>query len=300
VSESAGDAVIDEPLVRALLMEQHPDLAHLPLTRVDAGWDNVLWRLGEELAVRLPRRMTAAWLTDRELRWLPEIAPRLPLPVPVAVRTGWPGCGYLWRWAIVPWLDGEPGDREAITDAASATVLARFLRALHESAPSDAPHNPFRGSVPLVNQSEDFERNLHEVSDHVDVGRVRQVWDDATSAPLWESAPQWLHADLHPANVMVTAGSLTGVVDFGDMCAGDPANDLSAGWTLLPAEALPGFLSAYGDIDEATYLRARGWALRCGVSLISIGLAGERGLPGGKPSWLAGGIATIDRLLSSG
>lgn len=299
MTEPPNDFSIDEPLVRSLLEEQHPDLAHLPLAHVDAGWDNALWRLGEELAVRMPRRETSSWLTERELQWLPQVAPRLPLPVPVALRVGAPGSGYPWRWAVVPWLGGEPGDREPITDPDSAIVLARFLRALHVPAPSDAPFNPFRGSVPLSEHlgGADFERTLSDVSDLVDVDRIRLVWEDATAAPPWEGEPMWLHADLHPANVMITAGALTGIVDFGDMCAGDPANDLAAGWTLLPREALSTFLEAYGDIDAAMLRRARGWALRCGISLIGIGLAGKRGLPGGKSSWLGGGLATIENVL---
>lgn len=297
VTQPPMEVSIDEPLVRSLLVEQHPDLAQLPLVHVDAGWDNALWRLGEELAVRMPRRMTAAWLTEKELQWLPHVASTLPLPVPVALRVGAPGSSYPWPWAVVPWLGGKPGDRAPITDPASAVVLAQFLRALHVPAPSGAPFNPFRGSVPLSDWSDEFERLLNDVSDLVEIDRIRSVWEDATSATAWSGPALWLHADLHPANVMVSAGALTGVVDFGDMCAGDPASDVAAGWTLLPAPMLPTFLEAYGDIDEAMFRRSRGWALRCGMSLIAIGLAGQRGRPGGKPSWLRGGIATVENVL---
>jgi len=298
VTQPPNEVSIDEPLVRSLLAEQHPDLAHLPLVHVDAGWDNALWRLGEDLAVRMPRRVTAAWLTENELRWLPQIAQTLSLPVPVPVRLGEPGRDYPWRWAIVPWLSGEPGDRDPITDPASTMVLARFLRALNLPAPEDAPRNPFRGSVPLSEHSADLERTLGNVSELVDTDQVRRVWEDATSAPQWSGEQVWIHSDLHPANVMVTSGTLSGVVDFGDMCAGDPADDLAAGWTLLPRGALSSFLEAYGDVDAAMVRRARGWALRRGIFLIAIGLAGQRGLPGGKTSWLRGGIATIESVLS--
>lgn len=248
--------------------------------RVDAGWDNVLRRLGEQLAVRMPRRPAAAWLTEKELRWLPEIAPRLPLTVPLALRTGALGCGYPWPWAVVPWLGGEPGDREPVADPESALLLARFLRALHEPAPTDAPRNQFRGAVPRWPTSrKPFNRTFITCRTWLTLTRCAKSGRSPRRRRPRGGAPVWLHADLHPANIMVTAGAL------------------AAGWTLLPRAATASFLDAYGDIDDATLARARGWAVRCGISLISEGLAGQPGLRGGKPSWLRGGVATIENVL---
>src|SRR5579863_1083475 len=135
---------VDEGLVRCLLEEQHPDLAGLPLHLCDAGGDNMMWRLGDGLAVRLPRRQIAAALVEHEQRWLPELAVSLPLAVPVPVRSGRPSAGYPWKWSVVPWIEGAPGDRVRITDhARSAERLGAFLRALHRPAPEEAPHNPW-------------------------------------------------------------------------------------------------------------------------------------------------------------
>src|SRR4051794_4338284 len=132
----AAEVEVDEDLVRSLLMSQHPDLAELPLTYFKAGWDNVLWRLGHDLQVRLPRRYAAAWLTLHEQRWLPQLAPLLPLPVPSPVRIGSPTAEYPWAWSVVPWLDGEPGDAVVTVDAApTAACLGRFLAILHQPAP---------------------------------------------------------------------------------------------------------------------------------------------------------------------
>src|SRR6185312_15192425 len=143
----AAEVNIDESLIRALLREQHPDLAHLPCVPVDAGWDNVIVRLGDSLCLRLPRRAVAAALIEHEQAWLPGLSKALPLPIPVPLRVGLPGCGYPWRWSIVPWLTGDAADR-APPAASEATRLGEFLKALHTPALAAAPSNPVRG-VPL-------------------------------------------------------------------------------------------------------------------------------------------------------
>ncbi|HEY0119744.1 MAG TPA: phosphotransferase, partial [Cellulomonas sp.] len=146
---------IDEPLVRALLRSQHPDLAGLSLVRVAQGWDNVTFRLGDDLAVRLPARATAAALLRHEQHWLPILAPLLPVPVPAPVRLGRPGTAFAWPWSVVPWLAGTPADELTPADRdAWAEQLAGTLAALHGHTPADTgtalpvPDNPVRG-VPL-------------------------------------------------------------------------------------------------------------------------------------------------------
>jgi aminoglycoside phosphotransferase (APT) family kinase protein len=294
---------IDESLVRSLLREQHPDLAGLGLRRVVAGWDNEMWRLGEDLAVRLPRTPRAPGLLRNEHRWLPVLAPRLPLPVPMPVRAGEPSERFPWPWTVITWVPGEPGDLAPIGrgDHAAAT-LAAFLRALHGTAPppaTEVPANPQR-EADLTSHARGVEEGARSMDGALDgLGpRLREVWEDAVNAPAWDGPPVWLHADLHPANILVTDGTLAGVIDFGDLCVGDPATDLSAAWVLLPAGAAAAFLAAYGPVDEATIRRARGWAVMRGLGLISIGLAGERGLPGGKPTWLPAGRAALHRALA--
>ncbi|WP_431969612.1 phosphotransferase [Nocardia sp. bgisy134] len=134
------------------------------------------------------------------------------------------------------------------------------------------------------------------IADHASADSAREIWEKAVAAPVWQGAPLWLHGDLHPANVIFRDGLLAGVIDFGEMCAGDPATDLSAAWILLPAAAASRFFDAYGQADEATITRARGWAVLRALGLIRIGQNGRRGLPGGKPTWEPAGYATLERV----
>ncbi|MBO4252677.1 aminoglycoside phosphotransferase family protein [Streptomyces griseorubiginosus] len=293
-------AAIDEDLVRSLLREQHPDLAELGLRRVPAGWDNQLWRLGEELAVRLPRTERAPSLLRKEYRWLPLLAGRLPLPLPVPtpVRLGEPSPRFQRSWTVARWVPGEPADRVPVSRGRpAAEALAGFLRALHQPAPADAPRSADRG-VLLRDLRDEFERMLEPVAARVPVAAVRCVWEEALSAPAHPGPAVWLHADLHPANAVVGDGTLTGVIDFGDLCAGDPATDLAAAWMLLPAGVSAAFFEADGGgADEATIRRARGWAVLRALGLIGIGQAWERGLPGGQRTWGPAGRAILERLL---
>lgn len=307
-ADVAGIVEIDEDLVRGLLKDQHPDLAGLDLRLVDGGWDNQVWRLGEELAVRLPRTERAPGLLGKEARWLPVLAPRLPLPVPVAVRRGAPSARVPRPWTVAAWVPGAPGDLAPISRADDGALrLAAFLRALHRDAPADAPGSADRGG-PLGPRTDGVLWQLDQVATDGVVGghpvqALRDVWDDAAAAPGWTGAPQWLHGDLHPANIVTSGGTLCGVLDFGDMCTGDPATDLAAAWVLLPAGAAPRFLAAYAHPhaapDPAMIRRARGWAVLRALALIGIGQAGDRGLPGGKPTWGRAGFAALDRVLGS-
>jgi aminoglycoside phosphotransferase (APT) family kinase protein len=290
------DSDISGTLVRLLLQEQHPDLAGLELREVAGGWDNKMWRLGPELAVRMPRTPRAPVLLRSEQKWLPSLAPVLPLPVPVPVRVGEPSPRFSRTWTVARWVDGEPADIAPITDPQAADILAGFLTALHREAPGDAPANPVRGG-PLMRQS--FDEWLPMTASSGVAAAARRVWEDAVAAPPWEGPPVWLHSDLHPANVVVSGGMLTGVLDFGDLCAGDPATDLAAAWVLLPDGAASRFFDAYASADNATIRRARGWAVLRAFVLISIGMNGEQGLPGGKPTWLPGGWAALERVLAS-
>ena len=287
---------IDESLVRALVREQHPDLAELTLREVDGGWDNQLWRLGDALAVRMPRTPRAPSLLRKEHRWMPVLAPHLPLPVPTPVRIGAPSARFPRPWTITTWVPGEPADRTSITRGRhAADALAGFLSVLHRHAPTGAPANPDRG-VPLRTLTHDLDEHFRAVSGG---SALRHLWDEAVSAPEWQGPPVWLHGDLHPANVVIADGTLAGVLDFGELCAGDPATDLSAAWLLLPAGAATWFLDAYAYTDEAMIRRARGWAVLRGIGLISIGRAGDLGLPGGKPTWGPAGRSALDRVLAS-
>ncbi len=291
------DRTFEQGLVRALLREQHPDLAGLELRDVDGGWDNQQWRLGERLAVRLPRTDRAPALLRIEQTWLPILAKRLPLPTPVPVRLGKPSNLFAHTWTIATWVDGDPADRAPVTRMEAAEVLADFLSALHRPAPPDAPANPTRG-IALAGLDEGVDASFEVIDDRANPDAVRKVWQEALAAPAWQGRPLWLHGDLHPANVVVRNGGLAGVIDFGEMCAGDPATDLSAAWILLPARAAKRFFDAYALADEATVARARGWAVLRALGLIAIGRNGRHGLPGGKPTWEPAGYATLERVLA--
>ncbi|MEU5212371.1 aminoglycoside phosphotransferase family protein [Streptomyces sp. NPDC020742] len=295
---------ITADLIAALLREQHPDLADLPLTLGARGWDNQLWRLGDDLAVRLP------WATEdadelllKEYTYLPGLAPQLPLQVPVPQRLGQPSERFPRPWIVTTWVPGEPADRAPATHGvAAADALAAFLKALHQPAPGDAPVGRNRGG-PLANADEGFEYFLKETANrglipHPDT--VREVWKDALNAPVWTGPSLWLHADLHPANLLTRDGTFCGVVDFGDLCAGDPACDLAAGWHVLPDGAIDRFHQSYASAaDVATLRRARGWAVLKALACLLIGDNGVHGRTGGKATWGPPADAALRRLTAT-
>ncbi|MCT9821519.1 aminoglycoside phosphotransferase family protein [Microbacterium sp. W1N] len=240
--------------VGRLLAAQHPHLAG-PVRHVAHGWDNDLFRLGDDLAVRLPRREAAAPLMRHEQRWLPHLAPLVPVPIPVPVAVGVPGEGYPWAWSVVPWFAGAPALGLAPRDRDRfAAQLGGILRSLHVPAPADAPRNPVRG-VPLQRRDAVVRERLQAVP------ALRPVWEAALGAPEHDGPAVWLHGDPHPGNILLGAdGAVAALIDFGDLCAGDPASDLAIGWLGFTAAGRAAFRGAVGA-DAATWRRARGWAV---------------------------------------
>lgn len=266
----AAEVDVGPDLVRALLDDQCPELRDLPLNLAASGWDNVMFRLGDDLAVRLPRRAVAAELIEHEQRWLPQLAPRLPLPIPAPVHAGRPAGGFPWCWSVTPWLPGTIAEHAPPPDVeTTAEVLGSFLAALHQPSPVDAPRNPFRG-VPLADRAPVVEERIEQLHDLLDAPRVRAAWDDLAGAPAWAQPPVWLHGDLHPANILVHEHRVSAVVDFGDITGGDPATDLAVAWMLLPARVRTRFRHAAGvGADDDTWVRARAWALALAVAYIA-------------------------------
>lgn len=264
----AAEVDIDEPFVRRLLAEQHPDLAELPLTELANGWDNVIHRLGDELTVRLPRRAMATTLIDNEQRWLPELAQQLPLPIPVPVRVGRPTDGYPWSWSITPWFAGSPAAVSPPSDPDETVIaLSDFLAALHVAAPSEAPTNPFRGG-PLSGRDDPVRERATQLATSIDAPAVVALWDALLLTPPWPHAAVWLHGDLHMANLLVADGSLSAVIDFGDITAGDPATDLAVAWQLFDAERREAMFDRLGT-DADTRVRARAWALHLSLAYVA-------------------------------
>lgn len=287
-----AEFMIDTVLVANLLAEQHPDLAHLPLQSVDSGWDNAMFRLGESYVVRLPRRAAAAPLIAHEQAWLPRLAAQLSLPVPAPSRIGTPALGYPWRWSVVPWLPGHAADQHA-PHSSQAGTFAAFLRSLHVAAPSDAPRNPVRG-VPLHTRAAGVEERMERLAGKTSLitPQLRHIWERALSAPQ-DVPATWLHGDLHPRNILVENGSITGIIDWGDITAGDCATDLASIWMLFAEPAArAAALTAYANLSEATFQRAQGWAIMFGTVLLDTGLIDN-------PRHAAIGERTLRRVVES-
>jgi aminoglycoside phosphotransferase (APT) family kinase protein len=258
-----AEAEVDDQLVRRLLAEQFPHWAGLRLRAVaGAGWDHEIYRLGTDLAVRLPRREIGARQVGKEHRWLPALAGRLPLAIPAVVGQGMPGEGYPWRWSVVTWLPGEIAAACPDLDLAAALRLAGFIAALRAVDPAGGPASEFRRD--LADRDRQVTDALHALGDVPYRTAATRAWARARAARAWDGRPVWMHGDLHPANLLVTDGQLSGVLDFGLLAVGDPAVDLMAAWTCLSAPARRAFRAAL-PADEATWERGRGWALLHGL-----------------------------------
>lgn len=264
----AAEVDVTPELVERLIRDQHPDLSGLPLAKVANGWDNAVFRLGAELAVRLPRRQAAGELILNEQRWLGEITQGVKTVTPVPVRTGLPSSGYPWSWSITRWVEGPlAADLPAAARTPSAEQLADFILAMGQPAPADAPLNPVRG-VPLSTRSAAVEARIASAGL---AAEVSALWAGLRDQPRWEGKPLWLHGDLHAANLVLDdQGALSGVLDFGDLTSGDPATDLAAAWLVFDRDGRKAFMnriSSRRHTDAATWQRARGWALCMGSAM---------------------------------
>lgn len=256
---------IDAALVRRLVDTQFPQWAELPLELFDpAGSDHVIYRLGEELSVRVPRHDGAIRQARKEYEWLPRLAPHLPLAIPVPVGVGEPDFGYPWPWAVSRWLDGEVATVETLADSSEAAVeLAEFLVALQRFTPEtitsdDAREDLTAGS--LADRDDATRAAIAQVDGAFDAKSMTELWDAALSAPGWDRAPVWFHGDFHTGNLLTVDGRLSAVIDFGGLGVGDPACDLTIAFALLSVGSRAAFRAALG-LDDATWMRGRGWAL---------------------------------------
>jgi aminoglycoside phosphotransferase (APT) family kinase protein len=262
---------VDDTIVRGLLQDQQPHLGGLPLARVANGWDNATFRLGDHLAVRLPRRAEAVPLILHEQHYLPAIALRSPVAVPVPVHAGRPTSDFPWPWSIVRWVPGAAAADAGPADRGpAAEALADFLQSLHMPAEAGVPVNPFRG-VPLKDRHAAVADRLGDRERYPRAAALGEVWAQACAARAWDGPAMMLHGDLHPGNILLAdGGSLAGVIDFGDVGAGDPAVDFAVAWLMFDAGARHRFMGAFGAaVDADTWLRARGWALILSTALLS-------------------------------
>ncbi|WP_406384627.1 aminoglycoside phosphotransferase family protein [Streptomyces sp. NBC_01618] len=261
----AGKMHVDEPdidqsLVRRLITAQFPQWIGLPVEPVvSVGTSNAMYRLGEDLVVRLPRTAGAADDVAKEHHWLPRLAPSLPAAIPVPLGRGGPAEGYPWHWSVFRWLDGaNPAVGEVAEPGPLAADLADFVTALHRIDPADGP--PSFRSESLAARDTATRAALAELHEAVDTGAALAVWEAALRAPARTGPAVWIHADLQPGNLLLVNGRLSAVIDFGCMGLGDAAVDLIAAWYLLPAHARGNFRTAL-NADDAAWARGRGWAL---------------------------------------
>jgi aminoglycoside phosphotransferase (APT) family kinase protein len=268
----ADELDIDTELVSGLIADQFPQWAALPLSRVDsAGTDNAMYRLGDDMVVRLPRLPGGGRQVDFEHRWLPTLAPHLPLAVPEPLAKGEPGRGYTLPWGVYRWLDGDNAYDSPITGltelADAAVELGRFVSALRAVDASGGPASYRAGPLHLCEDDTRLAIRDLGAAGILDAARATALADEALRLPRWDRAPVWLHADLLPGNLLTVNGRLTAVIDFGCLGVGEPTADTLPAWTLFTGESRRLFREA-ARFDDATWERGRAWSLLWGVGAV--------------------------------
>lgn len=261
-----GETDIDAELVRRLLRAQFPEFADLSVVPVEStGTVNTIFRIGDDLYVRLPR--LGKWATDLEweCHWLPRLAPRLSLAIPEPIATGSPGSGYPFPWGIYRWIEGDTFSIDRIDDEGRAAAdLAQFVTALRGIDPSGVR---LAGRKPLAQLDTVTRAVIDVLGGVIDTEGARAAWEASRRAPTWQGNPVWIHADLLPANLLIERGRLKAVLDFGGAGVGDPAADVIAAWSVFGRSGRVTFRAAL-DVDEGTWLRARGFALHQALLII--------------------------------
>jgi aminoglycoside phosphotransferase (APT) family kinase protein len=291
----ADEVSVDVSLVGRLLASQFPQWAGLPIERVpSSGTDNAMYRLGDDMAARLPRTPNATYQLDKEHKWLPRLAEHLPLDIPAPLAKGTPGEGYPWHWSVYRWIEGEDATPERITDPRqAASQLGQFVAALQQIDPHGGPppgeHNFWRGDH-LAARDAEVREALTALHNTLDTDAAAAAWDAALQIPVWDRPPVWVHGDLYAGNLLARKGRLTAVIDFGGLGVGDPACDVMAAWTFCTAETRDAFRTAL-SVDGATWARGRGWAL-------SAALIGLPYYESTNPDWTTIARRTIDGVLA--
>ncbi len=266
---------ISAALAARLVAAQFPQWAELPVTQLAMnGWDNVTFRLGDTMSVRLPAAEGYAAQVDKEHQWLPILSAQLPLPIPEPLARGEPGFGYPWPWSIYRWLPGTPAAGESISDLRDfAADLGGFLAALHRIDPAGGPppsdRSFFRGGA-LDSRDEETRAAIDALDGEIDTHAATDVWDAALAAP-GGSSPVWIHGDVSPANLLVLDGRLRAVIDFGCSGVGDAAFDTEIAWGFLSSDSRAAFRASL-QLDESTWARARGWRLWGALTALADGL----------------------------
>ena len=289
----ADEVAIDDATVRRLVDAQLPEWAGLPLRRLPPiGTDNQLFRLGDDLLVRMPRIHWAADSALLEHEWLPRLAPHLPVPIPAPVALGRPGEDYPWHWTVVPWIEGDNPTPSTFDPDEWAVSLGTFVRACREVPGMGGPVKTEGRGAPLPSL-DPWVQEWTARADPAEVSRdaVLAVWADALAAPAYDGEARWFHGDLHEGNLLVRDGRLAAVIDWGAAGRGDPAIELNAMWGYLPEPVADLYRTEVG-LDEAAYRRARGFALAPSISASTYYRE--------TAPWIAeGSLVTVTRLLAS-
>ena len=285
----SGEVDISDELVRELLTSQFPEFGDLPVQAVEAtGTVNALYRLGDDMCVRLPRLREGAAHLEKELEWLPKLAPHLSLAVPEPVAAGHPERGYPFPWAIYRWIEGEPYVVDRIRDERRAGAdLAQFVSELRRIDPSGAPRS---GRPPLLELDSMTRAAIDSVRDIVDTDATTAAWDTALEAPVWDGRPVWRHCDLLTPNLLVEEGRLKAVIDFGGVGVGDPALDVIPAWSVFGGGGRASFRDPL-DVDDGTWARARGFALHQALLIIPY-------YPDTNPGFVTTATRTVQEVLA--
>jgi len=265
----ADEIETDVALVRRLLAGQFPQWADLRIDPVVSyGTDHDIYRLGSDLAARLPRIGWATKQAAKEAEWLPKLAPHLPLALPVQMAIGHPAEGYPFDWSVYTWLPGENANG-TIDDLDQAAIdLAAFVKALRQVDTTGAPQRPHGGrGGPLAEGDAQVRRSVEQLGNRIDGAVALRSWAESLDASAWDGEEVWVHGDLLPGNLLVVDGRLSAVIDFGGLNVGDPACDLQPAWNVFAGDSRRGFRAEL-EVDDSSWLRGRGWALYQAVSAL--------------------------------
>jgi len=285
----------DVGLVQRLLASQFPQLADLPIKRVaSSGTENAIYRIGDDMAGRLPLRPRQDDQIDKLDRWLPVLAPHLPLAIPQPLAKGEPGEGFACPWSVVRWLDGEEATLDRLADPVrAARQLAEFVRALvaidATGGPAPGKHN-FQRGVPLADRGTSTRNAIAKSEGLIDTAAVTEAWETDLNAPVWDKPPVWFHGDLASDNMLAVGGQLSAVIDWGGLGVGDPATELQPAWNLFRGESRNAYREAIG-FDDATWARGRGLALSVAIGALPYYLETN-------PAMIRGSRSVIDEVLA--